>query len=129
MSLNLGGRYILLKSILESIPIYWLSLSKVPKSILDKFCSLCYGFLWSRNKEENTIPMVKWNQLARLKSMGGWGFKNLFLFGRALVAKIIWCCLVDDGLWGHVRRSKYFKLLLSPWLDPHSSISSLVAMA
>jgi hypothetical protein len=34
--LTLGGRFILVKSILESIPVFWLSLAKVPKSILDK---------------------------------------------------------------------------------------------
>lgn len=33
--LSLGGRLVLLKSVLESILIYWLSLAKVPKSIFD----------------------------------------------------------------------------------------------
>lgn len=33
--ISLGGRLILVKSILGNIPVYWLSLTKIPKSILN----------------------------------------------------------------------------------------------
>jgi hypothetical protein len=45
--LSLGGRVTLVKVVLESIPVYWLSLAKIPKSILNiirrrmfSFCGL-----------------------------------------------------------------------------------------
>jgi hypothetical protein len=33
--LSLGGRYVLSKSVLEILPVYWLSLSCIPKSVLN----------------------------------------------------------------------------------------------
>lgn len=46
--LSLGRRLILLKSILERAPVYWLSLAKVPKSILKKIRKVSFRFLWAR---------------------------------------------------------------------------------
>jgi len=47
--LSLEGRLVLVKSVMESISIYWLSLVHVPKSILDKIRS-CFKLLWSNKK-------------------------------------------------------------------------------
>ena len=34
--LSLGGRFILAKSVLESLPVYWLALAHIPLSVLNK---------------------------------------------------------------------------------------------
>ena len=50
--LFLGGRLILIKSILKSILVYWLSLDWVPKSILNKLREIYFSFLLLGNKKD-----------------------------------------------------------------------------
>jgi hypothetical protein len=42
--LTLGGKFILVKSVLESISVYWLSLAKIPKSILNMIRRRMFSF-------------------------------------------------------------------------------------
>jgi hypothetical protein len=79
--LSLGGRLVLLKSMFESILIYWLSLAHVPKGILDRIRKRCFSFLWSSQKQKEGILFFKWSLLAKPKERGGWGLKNIFWFG------------------------------------------------
>jgi hypothetical protein len=53
--------------------------------------------------------LVKWNTLTKPKKDGGWGIKNIFLFGRALAAKNLWQLLFNKKLWGKTMHEKYFK--------------------
>lgn len=43
-----AGRVTLVKSVLQSMPVYLLSCSWVPKAILDKVKSLFRSFLWGK---------------------------------------------------------------------------------
>ena len=44
--LSLGGRLVLIKAVLSSLPVYWMDLIPIPISILDKLRSLIFSFLW-----------------------------------------------------------------------------------
>jgi hypothetical protein len=46
--LSLGGRMVLIKVVIESQPVYWLTLTSLPSSIQTKLCQITYNFLWSR---------------------------------------------------------------------------------
>jgi len=76
----------LVKSILESIMVYWLSIAHVPKDILDQMRKKCYGFLWTNRKAREGI-LVKWDRIVRPKELGGWGLKNMYVFNQALETK------------------------------------------
>jgi hypothetical protein len=47
--LSLGGRLTLLKSVLESQSVYWLSLAVIPCSVLNSMRKLMVNFLWKGN--------------------------------------------------------------------------------
>lgn len=96
--LSLGGRYVLLSFVLQSIPVYWLSLYKVTKCMLNSFRKLCFKSLWSTSRDSGAIPLVKWSNLAVSKKLGGWGFKNLHMFGQPLATEQLWRSLFDPGL-------------------------------
>lgn len=49
--LSLGGRYILLKSVLESQLVYWMSLAAIPISVLNKIRKAMFSFLWKGSSE------------------------------------------------------------------------------
>jgi hypothetical protein len=66
--LSREGRLVLVKSILESIHVYWLSIAHIPKGILDKIRRKCFNFLWSGRRLEEGIPLVKWTRIASPRS-------------------------------------------------------------
>jgi len=48
---------VLIKSILEIIPMFWPSIAHVPKSILNKITRKCCSFLWTRSKQKEGNPI------------------------------------------------------------------------
>jgi hypothetical protein len=107
---------VLLKVVLKSIPVYGLSLAHVPKSILEKIRRRCFSFLWICKKKEG-IPLVSWKILAKPKKGGGWGLKNIHLFGQALTVKSLWRLLFNEGLWGNIMKKKYLKdYIVEQWI-------------
>lgn len=72
---------ILVKYVLKNIPLFLLSLSKIPKSILNKIRQKMFSFLWTRRKRKEGVHLVNWESLSRPKKFGGWVFNNLVWFG------------------------------------------------
>lgn len=130
--LSRGGRLVLLKSILESIPIFWTSLVVAPKGILTKICKISFQFLWSGPCVSGGIPLVKWSHVALPKELGGWGLKNIYTFAQALADKSLWRFIQNNSLWGRVLKSKYLpRQSIVEWIrQPHkSSKGSIISRA
>ena len=53
------------------------------------------------------LPWVKWDKIARPKSLGGWGLKNTNLFTKDLAAKAGWRLITTKILWSKVVYHKY----------------------
>lgn len=45
--LSIGGRLVLIKAVLENLPIYYLSLYKAPKAVIEKIEAIMRRFLWA----------------------------------------------------------------------------------
>ena len=56
--LSFGGRMALIKSILTSIPIYFLSFFRVPNKIAEKMVKIHRRFLWGGGLEQRKIAWV-----------------------------------------------------------------------
>jgi mannosylglycoprotein endo-beta-mannosidase len=104
--LSRGGILVLIKLVLESLPVYWTSIMAIPRGVMDKIRRLSFKYLWSKG-----VHLVKWAAIAAPKEMGGWGLKNLHLFSRALAGKILWHLTQRNSLWEHVTCSKYMSYL------------------
>ena len=106
--LSRGGRLVLLKVVLQSIPVYRASISYIPKGILAKIRKNFLYFLWTASSKKEGIPLVKWMKLVLQKSRGGWGIKNPDLFCKALATKSLWRMVENhDSLWGRTLRENY----------------------
>ncbi|XP_022004003.1 uncharacterized protein LOC110901484 [Helianthus annuus] len=89
-TLSIGGRLILIKSVLESLPIYYLSLYKAPKTVIDSIESIMRRFLWAGSSEERKIPWVAWDVISSPKKEGGLGVSKLQDVNEALLLKWMW---------------------------------------
>ena len=78
--LSIGGRLVLIKSVLSSLSVYWMALVLVPRSILDKLRSMIFSFLWGSSAKNKKFHLVDWHTLAYPTSLGGWGIKQLLWF-------------------------------------------------
>ena len=53
--LSKGGKLILIKAVLEAIPVYWMHLW-VPMGVIDKIRKLCFNFLWDGKHNSYGLP-------------------------------------------------------------------------
>ena len=121
--LSRAGRLVLVKAVLEAIPVFWMSLSWIPKGILERIRKVCFRFLWSGKKVEQTTPWISWKRIAVPKCFGGWGLKDIFLFSKALATKGGWRMVKTDSLWTRVIKQKYlFGESITDWIrNPRKS--------
>jgi hypothetical protein len=105
--LSLGGRLMLLKAVLSSQPIYWMSLAIVPGSVLKILRNCMFNFLWKRNGVSHAMHLCNWERLFLPFSFGGWGVRNIFYFSKSLAANTCWRVLMGEGLWHKVILDKY----------------------
>lgn len=115
--LSRAGRLVLVKSVLEAIPVYWMSLAWIPTGVLEQIRRLCFAFLWKGMSELRALVWVRWEKIAVPKALGGWGLKNIFLFAKALGAKVSWRLIHTQSLWTRVVYHKYIApLTLLEWI-------------
>ncbi|GKF11296.1 hypothetical protein Tco_0049222, partial [Tanacetum coccineum] len=99
-SLSIGGRLTLVKSVLGSIPIFYLSLFKSPVKIIDMLESLRCRFFWGFKEGQSGMYWVKWNSFLLDSKSGGLGVGSLHPKNLSLLGKWKWRFLTEDkALW------------------------------
>ncbi|KAL9679594.1 hypothetical protein QQ045_017460 [Rhodiola kirilowii] len=74
--LSAAGREVLIKSVLQSIPLYAMSCFKSPISLCRKLAGDLLKFWW-HNSKERSIHWIKADNLYKERWNGGLGFRNL----------------------------------------------------
>jgi len=115
--LSKAGRLVLIKSVVEATPVYWMSLTWIPRGILHIIQQTCNRFLWNGNKKGKIFAWARWSKIATPKKWGGWGLKSLPEFAQALAAKQGWLLLKQNSLWAEVIHHKYiWPLTITDWI-------------
>ncbi|KAG5533571.1 hypothetical protein RHGRI_027682 [Rhododendron griersonianum] len=107
--LNHAGKDVLIKSVLQPIPMYTFMCFKVPQSLCSCLNSAISNFWWGRSDTGNKIHWGAWQKLTDQKGMGGMGFKDFESFNVALLAKQFWHLTKEpNSLWARVLKGLYF---------------------
>ena len=85
-----GRRITLIKSTMASMPIYQMSLFRMPKVAARRLEKLQRGFLWGGGNLERKAHLVNWEVVCADKEKGGLGLRKLALLSKALLGKWIW---------------------------------------
>nr|GEY45331.1 RNA-directed DNA polymerase, eukaryota, reverse transcriptase zinc-binding domain protein [Tanacetum cinerariifolium] len=102
-TLSIGGRLTLLKSVL---PIYHMSIFKVPMKILQRMESIRSHFFNGSDSLAKKLTWVKWTNVLASKEKGGLGISSLYALNRALMFKRVWRFLSQNSsLWENVIKS------------------------
>ena len=106
--LPMGGRVIMLKVVLACLPVYYLSLFQIPKTIKEDLDKIQRRFLWGGSSSNKKLHWVDWKSVCNLKELGGLGLIDLNLKNRALLNKWIWRFSEEPkALWSSIICSKY----------------------
>jgi hypothetical protein len=105
------------KSVLEGLAVYWMTLSRIPNKIIILLRRLSFNFLWNDLAGNRWFHLCSWQSLARPRKAGGWGLKNLSIFNSVLIACSFWRVVSHDSIWHRVIMDKYLGALpLLSWL-------------
>ena len=103
-----GGRITLIKSTLASLPIYQLSIFRMPKSVAKRVEKTQRDFLWGGGNLEGKVHLVKWDAVCTEKHKGGLGLRRIATLNRALLGKWIWRFACEkNNFWNQVITTKY----------------------
>lgn len=72
---------------LSSLPIYYLSLFKMPEGVAKEIDTVQSRFLWGGDELRRKIHLVKWKEISKSKNQGGLGVKRIKLMNDCLLLK------------------------------------------
>eukprot|EP00253_Pinus_taeda_P013020 PITA_13020 len=107
-SLNIASRLILIKSVLQAMPLYLFSILAAPKWVLKAIRNLQRGFLWGSNGLNRKWALVKWAEVCQSKANGGLGLRDPLQSNSTMGAKVWWNWLVKPHIpWAKLWQAKY----------------------
>ncbi|GKF83190.1 hypothetical protein Tco_0244846, partial [Tanacetum coccineum] len=121
--LSIGGRLTLLKSILTSIPLYHMSIFKVPIGVLNHLESIRPNFFYEVDGSDRKLAWIRRNMVLTSKKNGGLGVSSFFTHNRAF---LLWTRFIK-AIFGNKGALDTHKLIprRSPWQDVILAIHSL----
>jgi hypothetical protein len=107
--ISFGGRLVLINSVLNSIPIFYLSIMKLPVQVRKMLVRIQRDFLWGGVHGSKKLSCVKWKVVCREKKKGGLGVRDLDAVNISLLTKWRWRLLNREevALWKEVLVAKY----------------------
>jgi hypothetical protein len=108
--LSKAGREVMIKSVLQAIPSYVMSIFLLPDTIISTIENMMNSFWWGcGGSRSRGIHWVSWEKLSVHKSHGGMGFKDLTAFNLAMLGKQGWKFQTYiDSLVSRIFKARYF---------------------
>ncbi|XP_027122245.1 uncharacterized protein [Coffea arabica] len=105
--LSMGGKLILIKHVLNSMPLYLLQVLKPPKAVFVALGRLFNSFLWDKSKDDKRTHWASWEKLCFPTEEGGLGVRLLEDMVKAFSYKLWWRLRQRGSLWSDFMYSKY----------------------
>lgn len=92
---------------IQNIKVYWAHIYANPKKILEDIRKVIINFIWNGKEDRGRYHLVRWEDIMWPKSNGGWGLKDIHIFGRVLLIKSFWHGMRINGIWREIIQYKY----------------------
>ncbi|XP_027152155.1 uncharacterized protein LOC113758673 [Coffea eugenioides] len=109
--LSFGGKIVLIKHVLASMPVHLLSAAVIPGKVFRTIEQAFSTFLWGSTQEESKFHWIRWSQMCYPVDEGGVGFHRIQDVYKAFSFKLWWNFRKGLSLWAIFMKAKYCKLL------------------
>ncbi|KAL9670332.1 hypothetical protein QQ045_007883 [Rhodiola kirilowii] len=107
--LSVGGKHILVSSVPNTIPLYWLSCFSLPDKVIRKIHTIMSNFWWQQTGGTKPVHWIRADILRKSKEEGGLDFVNFKCLNKALLAKQCWRIVNNEHLLvSRLLKAKYF---------------------
>ncbi|KAM2190433.1 hypothetical protein ACFX1Q_026403 [Malus domestica] len=111
--LSSAGKELLVKTMAQALPMYTMQCFLLPKSFCEELNMMIAKFWWSGEPGKRKIHWVNWLTLSKSKEEGGLGFRDLYAFNIALLAKQAWRFIMQP----HLLAFTFFKARYFPSIN------------
>ena len=89
---------------------FWASIFILPQEAIDQMNQICRNYLWGGMVDYKRNPFISWKATCMSRKYGGLGLRNLGVWNKACIAKIVWA-IADkkDLLWVRWVHGRYLK--------------------
>ncbi|XP_031112253.1 uncharacterized protein LOC116016235 [Ipomoea triloba] len=102
--LSTGGRIILIKHVLSTIPLYSLASIQLPKGVIHSIEQRMANFFWGSNQGHNKRHWTSWSKLCFPEKEGGLGFRSLPALQSTFAAKLWFSYCKGGTIWSDYMR-------------------------
>lgn len=127
--LSRSGKAQLIRSVLNNLPTYYLSVFKMPNRVAKKIIQMEKRFFWGSDENQPKLAFVRWDILEAPIDLGGLGLGSVQIKNLGLLSKWWWkWSAVDSPLWKKIVRSinSYYKPFLSIHEPLHGPLEDVV---
>ncbi|KAK3227092.1 hypothetical protein Dsin_006954 [Dipteronia sinensis] len=104
-----GGKEVLIKEVIQSIPSYAMNLFCLPKGLISDIHRFYSRFLWGNTDVDRKLHWGSWEKLCEGKNNGRLRFRDLSLFNQVMLAKQCWSITKwPNSLVARVLKGRYF---------------------
>ena len=89
-TLNIPSQLILLKSILQVMPIYQMASQAIPKTICQKMVEIFKKSLWEGTRKTKKWALLSWAWLSKSVTEAGLGLRDPYILDEVMGAKLWW---------------------------------------
>lgn len=106
--LTQAGRIVLIKLVLQAVPIYFMATTLIPIKIINKLNALVRKFFWGKVDKQRYMALLAWDKITAPIGMGGIGLRDLHQMNKSMLMKMLFRIVVgSEALWAQQLRAKY----------------------
>nr|XP_027082134.1 uncharacterized protein LOC113704429 [Coffea arabica] len=105
--LSQGGKIVLLKHVLSSMPIHLLMAASPPKAIFQELEGMFANFLWGASEGGPKYHWIRWQDLCVPQDAGGVGLRQLEDVYKSFSIKLWWNFRAKTSLWAQFMQAKF----------------------